>query len=207
VSRPSGRWPEDDYDMLENGAIVGRISLMLTDTAASSAQRTDTSRRARLSMPSAPEGNSPALPLARPLVRYPGLRAYTGLPWLGNGHNRGHLIGGEITGSLRGHLFACLLWTVIHLQWAWGDALFHASCLAVKAAIALIKEGITGMLTVIKVSLVGSTLMLLASCTGYLTNYQTPCVRGHVCECVQYTTVYRSWLDCRDYGRVKSKAY
>jgi hypothetical protein len=29
----------------------------------------------------------------------------------------------------------------------------------------------------------------LASCAGYLTNYQTPCVQGHVCECVQYTTV------------------
>jgi hypothetical protein len=52
-----------------------------------------------------------------------------------------------------------------------------------------------------------SALMLLASCTGYLTNYQTPCVQGHVCECRHYTTVYRSWLDCRDYGRVKSKAY
>ena len=47
----------------------------------------------------------------------------------------------------------------------------------------------------------------LASCAGYLTNYQTPCVQGHVCECVQYPTVNRSWLDCRDYGRVKSKAY
>jgi hypothetical protein len=69
------------------------------------------------------------------------------------------------------------------------------------------EEGIAGVLTFIKVSLVGSALMLLASCTGYLTNYQTPCVQGHVCECVQYTTVYRSWLDCRDYGRVKSKAY
>jgi hypothetical protein len=63
------------------------------------------------------------------------------------------------------------------------------------------------MLTIIKVSLVGSALMLLAGCTGYLTNYQTPCVQGHVCECVQYTTLNRSWLDCRDYGRVKSKAY
>jgi hypothetical protein len=60
---------------------------------------------------------------------------------------------------------------------------------------------------IIKASVVGSALMLLASCAGYLTNYQTPCVQGHVCECVQYTTVNRSWLDCRDYGRVKSKAY
>ena len=36
------------------------------------------------------------------------------------------------------------------------------------------------MLTIIKASLLGSALMLLASCTGYLTNYQTPCVEGHV---------------------------
>jgi hypothetical protein len=63
------------------------------------------------------------------------------------------------------------------------------------------------MLTIIKASLLGSALMLLASCTGYLTSYQTPCVQGHVCECRQYTTVYRSWLDCLDYGRVKSRAY
>jgi hypothetical protein len=67
--------------------------------------------------------------------------------------------------------------------------------------------GSRGMLTIIKASLLGSALMLLAGCTGYLTNYQTPCVQGHVCECRQYTTVYRSWLDCRDYGRVKSRAY
>ena len=66
------------------------------------------------------------------------------------------------------------------------------------------EEGVAGMLTIIKASLLGSALMLLASCTGYLTNYQTPCVQGHVCQCVQYTTLYRSWLDCRDYGRVKS---
>jgi len=63
------------------------------------------------------------------------------------------------------------------------------------------------MLTIIKASLLGSALMLLESCTGYLTSYQTPCVEGHVCECVQYTTINRSWLDCRDYGRVKSRAY
>jgi hypothetical protein len=68
-------------------------------------------------------------------------------------------------------------------------------------------RGIAGMVTVIKASLVGSALMLLAGCTGYLTNYQTPCVQGHVCDCRQYTTINRSWLDCRDYGRVKSKLY
>jgi hypothetical protein len=69
------------------------------------------------------------------------------------------------------------------------------------------KRGIAGMLTIIKASLLGSALMILESCTGYLTSYQTPCVEGHVCECVRYTTVNRSWLDCRDYGRVKSRAY
>jgi hypothetical protein len=65
------------------------------------------------------------------------------------------------------------------------------------------EEGIAGMLTIIKASLAASALMLLAGCAGYLTNYQTPCVQGHVCECVQYTTWNRSWLDCRDYGRIR----
>jgi hypothetical protein len=69
------------------------------------------------------------------------------------------------------------------------------------------EEGIAGVLTIIKASLLGSALTLLAGCAGYLTSYQTPCVEGHVCECRQYTTVYRSWLDCLDYGRVKSRAY
>jgi len=64
-----------------------------------------------------------------------------------------------------------------------------------------------GMCTIIKASLVASALMLLESCTGYLTSYQTPGVEEHDCECVQDTTIYRSWLDCRDYGRVKSRAY
>jgi hypothetical protein len=96
----------------------------------------------------------------------------------------------------------------IHLLWAWGDAFFHAFVPAAKALSGAYEEGIAGMHTIIiKASLLGSGLMLLASCTGYLTSYQTPCVEGHVCECVQYTTIYRSWLDCRDYGRVKSRAY
>jgi hypothetical protein len=71
----------------------------------------------------------------------------------------------------------------------------------------LMKRESPGMLTIIKASLLASALMLLESCTDYLTSYQTPCVEGHVCECVQYTTIYRSWLDCRDYGRVKSRAH
>jgi hypothetical protein len=62
-------------------------------------------------------------------------------------------------------------------------------------------KGAGSMLTIVKASLLGLALMLLESCAGYLTNYQTPCVEGHVCECVQYTTIGRSWLDCRDYGR------
>ena len=62
------------------------------------------------------------------------------------------------------------------------------------------------MLTIIKASLLGSALILLEGC-GYLTSYQTPCVQGHVCDCVRYATVNRSWLDCRSYGRVESTVY
>ena len=51
----------------------------------------------------------------------------------------------------------------------------------------LMKRESPGMLTIIKASLLASALMLLESCTGYLTSYQTPCVEGHVCECVRYT--------------------
>jgi hypothetical protein len=87
-----------------------------------------------------------------------------------------------------------------------GDAFFRAFVPAAKA-LSGAYEGGSRMLTIIKASLLASALMLLESCTGYLTSYQTPCVEGHVCECVQYTTIQRSWLDCRDYGRVKSKAY
>ena len=99
------------------------------------------------------------------------------------------------------HLFACLLLDVIQSYVGMANAFFRIPCHR-----ELIKRGIAGML-IIKALVVGSALMLLASCAGYLTNYQTPCVQGHVCECVQYTTVNRSWLDCRDYGRAKSKAY
>ena len=106
-----------------------------------------------------------------------------------------------------GHVFACLLWiVVIHLLWAWGMPSSSPSCLPQRHYRELTKRG-SRMLTIIKASLLASAMMLLESCTGYLTSYQTPCVEGHVCECVQYTTIQRSWLDCRDYGRVKSKAY
>jgi hypothetical protein len=57
------------------------------------------------------------------------------------------------------------------------------------------------MLNVIKASLLGSALMFVEGCANFQ-SYQTPCVPGHVCECVQYTTVNRSWVDCRSYGRV-----
>src|SRR5215831_14399286 len=116
----------------------------------------------------------------------------------------------RVPGSCRpacGHVFACLLWIVDPSSWAWADAFFHAFVPAAKALSGAYEEGIAGMLIIIKASLLGSALMLLESCTGYLTSYQTPCIEGHVCECVQYTTIYRSWLDCRDYGRVKSRAY
>jgi hypothetical protein len=42
----------------------------------------------------------------------------------------------------------------------------------------------------------------LAEGCANLQSYQTPCVPGHVCECVQYTTVSLSWVDCRSYGSV-----
>jgi hypothetical protein len=70
---------------------------------------------------------------------------------------------------------------------------------------------IAAMPTTVKLLLVGAALILLASCSYYQfgtgTSYQTPCLQGHICECVQYTTLNRSWLDCRDYGSAKSKAY
>src|SRR5262249_45657156 len=106
-----------------------------------------------------------------------------------------------------GHVFACLLWiVVIHLLGGMGPS-SAPSCLPQRHLSGAYEEGVAGMLTIIKASLLGSALMLLESCTGYLTSYQTPCVEGHVCECVQYTTINRSWLDCRDYGRVKSRTY
>jgi hypothetical protein len=111
------------------------------------------------------------------------------------------LMGEKLPGKSIGAFSPAFCWTVIPSSMCMGECLFHASCHR-----ELIKRGIAGML-IIKALVVGSALMLLASCAGYLTNYQTPCVQGHVCECVQYTTVNRSWLDCRDYGRVKSKAY
>jgi hypothetical protein len=36
-------------------------------------------------------------------------------------------------------------------------------------------------------------MMLLEGCASY----QTPCAQGHVCECVRYMTVNRSWVDCK----------
>jgi hypothetical protein len=61
-----------------------------------------------------------------------------------------------------GHVFACLLWiVVIHLLWAWGGAFFRAFVPAAKALSGAYEEGIAGMLTIIKASLLGSALMLL----------------------------------------------
>ena len=45
---------------------------------------------------------------------------------------------------------------------------------AAKALSGAYEEGIAGMLTIIKASLLASALMLLEGCTGYLINYQTP---------------------------------
>ena len=61
VSRPSGKWPDDDYDVLENGMVVGSIFCStqsgrrvgpgcnrVVSTATHAARRIDTSQRARL---------------------------------------------------------------------------------------------------------------------------------------------------------------
>ena len=93
---------------------------------------------------------------------------------------------------------------MIHLLWAWEGLLPRLR--ACRKGTYWGDERVAVLLTIIKASLLGSALMLLEGC-GYLTSYQTPCVEGHVCECVRYTTVNRSWLDCRSYGRVKSRAY
>src|SRR5262249_31609474 len=53
--------------------------------------------------------------------------------------------------------------------WAWAHAFFRAFVSAAKALSGAYEEGIAGMLTIIKASLLGSALMLLESCTGYLT--------------------------------------
>ena len=119
-------------------------------------------------------------------------------------HNRkkGTLIGEKLPGKSIGPPFRLpSVGPSSNLLWAWGECLLPHFVPS-----RAYKEG-DRVHVIIKASVVGSALMLLASCAGYLTNYQTPCVQGHVCECVQYTTANRSWLDCRDYGRVKSKAY
>ena len=51
-----------------------------------------------------------------------------------------------------------------------GGAFFRAFVPAAKALSGAYEEGIAGMLTIIKASLLASALMLLESCTGYLTS-------------------------------------
>ena len=55
------------------------------------------------------------------------------------------------------------------------------------------------MLTIIKASLLGSALMLLGSCASSTKSLQTTCVRPGATDCqyVRYTTINRSWVDCR----------
>jgi hypothetical protein len=84
-----------------------------------------------------------------------------------------------------------------------GDAFFRAFRLPQSQLSGAYEEGIAGMLTIIRTSLWGSALLLLEGCAN-LQSYQTPCVQGHICECVQYTTVNRTWVDCRSYGRVST---
>jgi hypothetical protein len=98
----------------------------------------------------------------------------------------------RIPGSCRpdwGHVFACLLWiVVVHLLWAWGVPSSAPSCLPPRRYRELMKRDRGHAHHHQSLALgIGAD-----SCTGYLTNYQTPCVEGHVCECVQYTTINRS---------------
>ena len=51
-----------------------------------------------------------------------------------------------------------------------GGAFFRAFVPAAKALSGAYEEGIAGMLTIIKASLLAWALMLLESCTGYLTS-------------------------------------
>jgi hypothetical protein len=105
--------------------------------------------------------------------------------------------------NLLGHLFACLLLDRYPILCGHGgNAFFHTPCHR-----ELIKRGDRVHAHHQSLGRGVSADAFGELCAGYLTNYQTPCVQGHVCECVQYTTANRSWLDCRDYGRVKSKAY
>jgi hypothetical protein len=72
-----------------------------------------------------------------------------------------------------------------------GDAFFGAFVLAAKA------WGIPAMLTIIKASLLGSVLMLLEGCASYSTKTSCDNQGPDICQCVRYTTINRSWVDCR----------
>jgi hypothetical protein len=83
ASRPSGEWSDDDYDVLCEGAVVGRIFKSAAApvgapwfwpiaTSKTARRHTAMSRRVRLRWqrsPRAGDGNSPAPPFAWPLVR------------------------------------------------------------------------------------------------------------------------------------------
>ena len=58
-------------------------------------------------------------------------------------------------------------------------------------------EGIAAMLTIIKASLLGSVLMLLEGCASYSTKTSCDNQGPDICQCVRYTTINRSWVDCR----------
>jgi hypothetical protein len=53
------------------------------------------------------------------------------------------------------------------------------------------------MLTIIKASLLGSVLMLLEGCASYSTKTSCDNQGPDICQCVRYTTINRSWVDCR----------
>src|SRR5262245_50758561 len=85
ASRSSGEWSDDDYDVLAEGRVVGRLrpaprqsarpgcGLSPSGTTKTARRRTATRRRARLRwrrLLRAGGGNRAALPLARPLASF-----------------------------------------------------------------------------------------------------------------------------------------
>jgi hypothetical protein len=52
------------------------------------------------------------------------------------------------------------------------------------------------VLSIINASILGLALMLLGGCASYST--KTGCANQDPnCQCVRYTTINRSWVDCR----------
>ena len=76
------------------------------------------------------------------------------------------------------------------------DCYYALFCRHEGAPLCLLLGGIVAMLTIIKASLLGSVLIFLGGCASYST--KTSCANQEPnCHCVRYTTINRSWVDCR----------